>query len=81
MEHRPHLEVVLGDPEALLDPPEFAVAGEQLEMAHVGRVDGDAFQPVPADGFSDLVLVDFQPGFSRELDEPPEAASGVLLPG
>ena len=81
MEHRPHLEIVLGDPEALLDPPEFPAAGEQFGMAHVGRVGHDAFQPVPAGGLLDLCLVDFQPGFSRELDEPAETASGERLSG
>ena len=81
MEHRPHLEIVLGDPEALLDPPEFAAAVEQFGMAHVGRVGHDAFRPVPAGGLLDLRLVDFQPGFSRELDEPAETASGERLSG
>ena len=42
VEHRPHLEVVLGSPEALLDPPEFAVAVKQLGMAYVGHTLAEA---------------------------------------
>ena len=81
VEHRAHLEVVLGDPEAFLDSPEFAVAGEQFGMAHVGRVGGNALQPVPSGGRLDLFPVQLQLGLSLELHEPSEAASGERLRG
>ena len=76
LKHRPHLDVVLGDPEALLNPPQFAVAGEQLRMAHIERVGDDPFQPVPAGGLLDLVFVHLQSILPFDLDEPSEAAAG-----
>ena len=75
LKHRPYLDVVLVDPEALFDPLEFAVAGEQLRMAHVGHVGDDPFLPIPAGDLLDLVLVYLQPVFPLGPDEPARGRS------
>ena len=51
----PHLQVVLGDPEALLDLPEPVVVGHHFADARVVQISGDAGEPVPPLGLGDLL--------------------------
>ncbi|MYF85647.1 MAG: hypothetical protein F4178_03875, partial [Rhodospirillaceae bacterium] len=52
---RPHLQVVLGDPKALLDLPEPVVVGHHFGDAGVAQIGDDAGEPVPSLGLGDLL--------------------------
>lgn len=68
VKHRPHPQVVLGDPETLLDLPELAVPVEELPHADAPEIGDDAVQAVPALGGMDLLLVDLKAGLADAPD-------------
>ncbi len=78
---RAHLQVVLGDAEALLNLPKPVVVGHHLGDARIAQIGDDAGEAVPLFGFGDLLRVHREPRVSLDSNEALGAMMGEQLLG